>query len=311
MNPSRSDRDRDAWIDEIFDRALDVPSGERSAYLDETCGDDSELRSRLERLLAYSEDPPSMLAGAVGADLWQPEDLETESSRPARVGPYEILEEIGRGGMGVVYLGERADGHFKQKVAVKVMRPGSDTLEARRRFEQERQIIASLQNASIARLYDGGVTEDGRPYSAMELVEGKPINLYCDEHRLGIAERLRLLEEVGSAVHYAHQNLVVHCDLKPSNILVTTKGEIKLLDFGIAKLLDVSGGDHLSMAGTRAITPLYASPEQLRGEPVSTASDIYQLGLLLFELLTGERARELSSASRYRRQPREPGGLAA
>ncbi len=302
MTNHRSSRqDLDARVDEVFDSALDVPSNKRSAFLDQACGDNVDLRARVERLLAFSDHPPSILEDAAAAELWRGEDLESDAEpRPDRVGPYRILEEIGRGGMGVVYLAERDDGHFEQRVAVKVMRPGSDTPEARRRFEQERQIIASLQHASIARLYDGGVTEDRRPYSAMELVEGQPINRYCDEHRLGLAERLRLVEDVANAVHYAHQNLVAHCDLKPSNILVTTKGEIKLLDFGIAKLLDVSGADLRSTtpSGSRAITPLYASPEQLRGEPVTTASDVYQLGLLMFELLSGERGREVAPAAK-------------
>ena len=303
--------DLDARVDEIFDRALDVAPNERSAYLEEACADDAGLRAQVERLLRFAEDPPSLLAGGVAADLWQPEPTEAEPGLPARIGPYRILEEIGRGGMGVVYLGERADGYFEQKVAVKVMRSGADSPEARQRFEQERQIIASLQHANIARLYDGGVTEDGRPYSAMELVEGEPIDVYCDEHRLSVGERLRLVEVVGEAVHYAHQNLVVHCDLKPSNILVTANGDLKLLDFGIAKLIEVAccTDDDLPIAhsGSRAITPLYASPEQLRGESVTTASDIYQLGLLLFELLTGERARDLSSSgSRGEESSRAP-----
>ncbi len=286
----------DLRVDEIFDRALDVPSAERSVFLDQACGDDVDLRSRVERLLAFSDDPPSLLDDLAATELWQPEEgaFAAETNGPKQVGPYRILQQLGRGGMGVVYLAERADGHFEQRVAVKLMRPGSDSPEARHSFEQERQIIASLQHASIARLYDGGVTEDFRPYSAMELVEGEPITQYCDAHGLTVAERLRLVEEVAIAVHYAHQNLVVHCDLKPSNILVTAEGSIKLLDFGIAKLLDASGADARSVtpSGSRAITPLYASPEQLRGEPVTTASDIYQLGLLLFELLTGKRARE-------------------
>ncbi|MEM7352249.1 MAG: serine/threonine-protein kinase, partial [Acidobacteriota bacterium] len=302
--------DLDARIDEIFDRALDVEPDERSAYLAAACGDDSALRVRVERLLAWSDDPPARLESAAASELWQGEGAESTAAEstaaestaggaaPTQVGPYRILQEIGRGGMGVVYLGERADGHFEQQVALKVMRPGSETPEARLRFEQERQIIASLQHPNIARLYDGGVSQDGRPYSAMERIEGQPITAYCDEHRLGIAGRLRLMETVACAVSYAHRNLVVHCDLKPSNILVTPSGEIKLLDFGIAKLLDAAGADSRieRRSGQRAVTPLYASPEQLHGESVTTASDIYQLGLLLFELLTGERARELSGS---------------
>ncbi|MCG8456178.1 MAG: serine/threonine protein kinase, partial [Holophagales bacterium] len=246
----------DARADQIFDRALDLPFAERSAYLDRTCGEDGELRQRVERLLAFSEAPPSLLDATWTAELWRLPREPAEAEQPAEIGPYRILEELGRGGMGVVYLGARADGHFEQQVAVKVMRPGSDTAEARRRFEQERQIIASLQHANIARLYDGGVTSSCQPYSAMELVQGKPITAYCDEHRLGLDERLRLMEVVAGAVLYAHQNLVVHCDLKPSNILVTSSGEIKLLDFGVAKLLDAAGADLIpkTPSGSRAVT---------------------------------------------------------
>ncbi|MDA8021073.1 MAG: serine/threonine-protein kinase [Thermoanaerobaculia bacterium] len=293
--------DLEARVDQIFDRALDVPRAERSAFLDLACAEDAVLRARVERLLAFSDDPPSLFEHSPSLRRESPGELLAgqEPSMPSQLGPYRILEEIGRGGMGVVYLGVRADGHFEQQVAVKVMQAGTDSPEARRRFEQERQIIASLQHANIAHLYDGGVTEDGRPYSAMELVEGQPIHVFCDEQGLGIDQRLQLVEVVARAVHHAHQSLVVHCDLKPSNILVTAQGEIKLLDFGVAKLLDAaatgrSSGDRL---GSRAVTPLYASPEQVRGEAVTTASDIYQLGLLLFELLTGRRARELAIAS--------------
>ncbi len=295
MNGDISDQPGlDARVDEIFDRALDLPRTERTAFLDGACGDDADVRSQVERLLAFSEKTLSRLESGVAAGLWPAaDDAPVESGKPDRVGPYRILEEIGRGGMGVVYLGERADGHFEQEVAVKVTRPSFDSREVRRTFAQERQIIASLQHANIARLYDGGETDDGRPYSAMELVDGKPITVYCDEGNLSIGERLRLMEVVGSAVHHAHQNLVVHCDLKPSNILVTPTGEIKLLDFGIAKLLDAADADRDGErdSGARGMTPVYASPEQLRGEPTTTASDIFQLGLLLFELLTGERAR--------------------
>lgn len=307
MRDERSDLD--ARADTIFDRALDLPRDERAAFLDSACEEDRALRARLDRLLAFSDAPPTMLDRAATVDWWPPERVAstTTQTMPTRVGPYRLLSEVGRGGMGVVYLGVRDDGFFEQQVAIKVMRPGADAPEVRRRFEQERQIIASLQHANIARLYDGGVTDDGRPYSAMELVDGKPITVYCEEKGASIAERVRLMEVVGRAVQHAHQNLVVHCDLKPSNILVTDSGEIKLLDFGIAKLLDAAGAERVEAAGSdsRGLTPLYASPEQLRGEPMTTASDVYQLGLLLFELLTGSRARsQPTTGSR-----RDDGGL--
>ncbi len=322
---------RDAFVDEIFDRALDVPIEERASFLDRACGGDDELHDAVERLLEWSSRPPSIFArGALARGLLIGEadnDSGAERSIPERVGPYRILRELGRGGMGVVYLAERDDGHFEQQLALKVMRPGSETPETLRRFEQERQIIASLSHPSIAHLYDGGVTEDGRPYSAMEFVEGQPIDRYCDDNRLDLNERLRLFEVVAGAVHYAHQNLIVHRDLKPSNILVTRGGEIKLLDFGIAKLLDPDGPGATRMTRTSGLpmTPLYAAPEQLRGDAVTTASDVFQLGLLLFELLSGEPARRqtastpaeaLRSAGEPARRPstalhRAPAGRAA
>ncbi|MEM8996778.1 MAG: serine/threonine-protein kinase, partial [Acidobacteriota bacterium] len=305
----------DARVDEIFDRLLDLEPAERGAALDASCGDDRALREAVERLLAYADKPPVALGtSALVAAPWVDAEDETRGADgldgraapaaevpPGRVGPYRILDELGRGGMGVVFLAERDDGHFSQRVALKVMRPGTESPEMRRRFEQERQIIAELNHPNIARLYDGGVTDDGRPYSAMELVEGVPITEFCDRRRLGVRERLALFEKVGRAVHYAHQNLVVHRDLKPSNILVTEDGDLKLLDFGIAKLLDLSDIETCDVAGgmTRTgripMTPLYASPEQLKGNSVTTASDVYQLGLLLFEIVTGERARDETS----------------
>ena len=291
---------RDARIDEIFDRLLDLPVPERATSLELACGDDPEVKAAVERLLAFSDRPHSALeTTALQAVPWPQEHEAPASARGERIGPYRLLGELGRGGMGVVFMAERDDGHFNQRVALKVMRPGTENVELRRRFEQERQIIARLDHPHIARLFDGGVTEDGRPYSAMELIEGLPITDYCDQQQLAVEQRLELFEKVASAVHYAHQNLVVHRDLKPSNILVTAQGEIKLLDFGIAKLLDLSEiagdlGDGVAVTRTGRIpmTPLYASPEQLRGDAVTTASDVYQLGLLLFELITGERARE-------------------
>ena len=289
--------EREALVDEIFNRALDTPQEELNTFLEEACGEDRNLRMDVERLLKWSSHLPSALTeGAVASSFMMGEDLpksEISLPMPERIGPYRILRELGRGGMGVVYLAERDDGQYDQQVALKVMRPGADTPEMLRRFEQERQIIATLNHPNIARLLGGGITEDGRPYSALEYVEGDPFDRYCDHHRLSLEDRLSLFEVIAGAVHYAHQNLVVHRDLKPSNIMVTAGGEVKLLDFGIAKLLDI-GEDVTLLTQTRGIpmTPRYASPEQLRGESVTTASDIFQLGLLLFEVVTGERARK-------------------
>ncbi len=211
------------------------------------------------------------------------------------VGPYRILHELARGGMGAVYLAERADGQFEQRVALKLIKRGMDSDEIHRRFLAERQILARLSHPHIARLLDGGVSDDGQPYFAMEYVEGIPLTAYCDERRLGIDERLRLFADVCQAVRHAHQNLVIHRDLKPSNILVTVDGEVKLLDFGIAKLVqqDSGPGTALTAVGIRAMTPEYAAPEQVRGEPVTTATDVYALGAILYELLTGHRVHRL------------------
>src|SRR5690606_27654084 len=197
-------------------------------------------------------------------------------------GPYRLVERIGYGGMGVVYRAERDDGHFAQTVAIKLVRTGVVTPDLLQRFRAERQILARLQHDGIARLLDGGVTREGVPYLAMEHVSGLPITAHCDTAGLSIEERLRLFLRVCSAVHFAHQNLVVHRDLKPSNILVTADGSVKLLDFGIAKLLDAGTDVAGAVTGTMlpVLTPDYASPEQVRGEPVTTSTDLYALGLL-------------------------------
>jgi serine/threonine protein kinase/Tfp pilus assembly protein PilF len=251
-------------------------------------------------------EPDSFLpsGGALRGRLWEQLSAEVDlrSALPpgSRLGSYAVVKEIGRGGMGAVYLAERADGQFQQTVALKVLKPGMETEEVLRRFAQERQILASLQHASIARLYDGGVTDDGRPYLVMEHVLGLPIDAFCDQRQLPVEERLELFVKVGEAVQQAHRGLVVHRDLKPTNILVTASSEVKLLDFGIAKLIDPGAGlETVSATRTtaRVMTPEYASPEQVRGEAVTTASDIYQLGLLLYELLTGLRARRLRDRS--------------
>ena len=200
-----------------------------------------------------------------------------------------MRERIGEGGMGEVYLAERED-EFRKRAAVKLIRPGMASPEVVRRFVIERQTLAALNHPHIVRLVDGGATEEGLPYLVVDYVEGTPIDRYADEHKLSITERLRLFVEVCEAVHHAHQSLIVHCDLKPSNILVTAEGVPMLLDFGIAKLLDPASmgiSAQAAMTRQRAFTPDYASPEQLRGEPVATTTDIYALGVVLYELLTG------------------------
>jgi serine/threonine protein kinase/tetratricopeptide (TPR) repeat protein len=215
---------------------------------------------------------------------------------PEVLGNYRVLGEIGRGGMGSVYAAVRTDDAFKQRVAIKVMRLGLDTEDMLSRFELERQVLGSINHPNIARVYDAGVTPDGRPYFVMELVEGKPIDRYCDDNMLSLQARLTLFTKVCAAVHVAHQNLVVHRDIKPANILVTAKGEPKLLDFGIAKLLnpELAAIDPMTRADQRLLTYEYASPEQVTGDPITTASDVYALGVLLYELLTGHRPYEIT-----------------
>ncbi|MGZ6071659.1 MAG: serine/threonine protein kinase [Myxococcaceae bacterium] len=213
-----------------------------------------------------------------------------------RIGPYRLLKELGHGGMGTVFLAVRADEQFEKRVALKVVR-GSDSEEVIRFFRRERQILAGLEHPNIARLLDGGTTDDGLPYFVMEHVEGEPIDRYCDARKLSIPERLELFEEACSAVQYAHQSLVVHRDLKPGNILVTGEGIPKLLDFGIAKLLNPGVAGVGSGETIVAMTPEYASPEQVRGRALTTATDIYSLGVILYELLTGQRPYRVKSTA--------------
>ena len=283
----------DLWLraDHLFDQALDLPPEERSAFLDRACGGDAGLRALVERLLAGAETDASRLAPGAGLEgLLQDlrSEMEDVSLDGAMVGRYRIVRELGRGGMAVVYLAERADGQFQQQVALKLLKRGLDTDDLVARFDQERQILAMARHPGVARLLDGGVGPGGRPYLVMELVEGRPIDRYCDDERLTVPERLELFLQVARAVEDAHRNLVVHRDIKPNNILVTVDGHAKLLDFGIAKLLEPGlESTPVTRTAARLLTPAYASPEQLQGEPVTTASDVYQLGLLLYLLLAG------------------------
>jgi eukaryotic-like serine/threonine-protein kinase len=277
---------------ELFASALAQPPGERSAFLRNACVDEA-LRAELEALLSNYESDQSFPED-------EPPSNEDAGVAGQKIGPYEVIRQIGVGGMGAVYLAVRADDTFNKRVAIKLVRAGVDTQAVLRRFRQERQILAPLDHPNITKLLDGGTTEQGLPYFVMDYVEGTRIDDYCDNHRLSINERIRLFRDVCSAVQYIHQNLVVHRDLKPSNILVTGEGVAKLLDFGIAKLLKpefFTSALDATLAEFRPMTPGYASPEQVRGEPVTTASDVYSLGVVLYELLTSCRPYKLKTSA--------------
>ena len=277
------------WIKELLHASLDRHGADREAYLNEVCGGDLELRRELETLIKAND--------SAGEFLEKP---ATEAvPQYTRIGPYQILEELGHGGMGSVYRAVRDDDQYQQEVAVKLIRPGMDTAFVRGRFRFERQILAFLNHPNIARLLDGGTTEDGLPYFVMELVDGLPITRYCEEHKLSVSERCQLFQKVCGAVAFAHRNLVIHRDLKPANILITKDGEPKLLDFGIAKILlpDFAVDMTRTAAAARMLTPDYASPEQVKGDPVSTSADIYSLGANLYELLTGRVPHKFGKAS--------------
>jgi eukaryotic-like serine/threonine-protein kinase len=304
----KADGDRDRWAeaDALFSAALDLPPERREAFVRAQAALDPALRDAALALLSASETADSFLGerGAViPADLLSElvGQLEAQDGPQVgeRIGRYRLVREIGRGGTGTVFLAERDDGAFRQRVAVKLLRRGLDTEDVLARFRAERQILASLSHPNIARLLDGGAASDGRPYLVMELVDGEPITAYSDDHGLSLDDRLALFRTVAGAVQYAHRNLIVHRDLKPTNILVAADGTVKLLDFGIAKLLDPVGPEagSLTFTGIRPMTPAYASPEQVRGEVITTSSDVYQLGLLLYELLTGQRPAGRRSGS--------------
>ena len=280
MNPER-------WreIRKVFDHAVALPDLERAAYLDLECASDPDLRREVESLLVFNSEAGTGFLSTPAVD-WRkamPDATPTRVGR--RIGAYNVLEEIGEGGMGEVYRAARADGQYEKQVAIKLVRGGYDSAAVLDRFRHERQILASLDHPNIARLLDGGTTDDGLPYLVMELIEGTRIDDYCDAHDLNVNQRLQLFLQVCSAVQYAHQRLVIHRDIKPGNILVTKEGLPKLLDFGIAKILDPAAGAEATIAGP--LTPEYASPEQIRGEPITTATDVYSLGVVLYQLLVG------------------------
>ena len=301
-------------IEEIYQAAADLPAGDRAAYLDSACNGDASIRREVGALLADEDDGSSVMEAAVGraaVNLTAPP--RTEVGR--KIGPYRVLSELGRGGMGAVYKAVRDDDTFKKEVAIKVVRGGVGNEFLLSRFRHERRMLATLEHPNIARVLDGGETDDAMPYLVMEYVNGVPIHQYARENRLDVASAVALFRDVCAAVENAHRNLIIHRDIKPGNILVTKNGVVKLLDFGIAKLLDPPpSGRSRSPEGSRnpdlsrtpdltrspdsrppetetlfrMLTPDYSSPEQIRGEAVTTATDVYSLGAVLYELLTGE-----------------------
>ncbi len=276
-------------VKEIFLTALEKDAKSRSKFLDAICANDAGLREEVESLLASHEE----IEDFIETPVFQVNEVFTNGANHTEkhFGHYKIIREIGAGGMGAVFLAERNDGEFSQQVAIKIIRQAIAETEIINRFKRERQILASLNHPNIAKLLDGGVSSDGLPFLAMEFIEGESITNFAERENLNLEARLKLFLKVCAAVAHAHRNLIVHRDLKPSNILVTKDGEPKLLDFGLAKLT----GENLSNDATRtqtafrALTPAYASPEQLKNEPLTTVSDIYSLGVVFYELLTGER----------------------
>jgi len=309
-------------IRKIFEGALERSQQDRAAYLRVVCARDHQLRQEVESLLASHEKSGDFLnqpaAELPGVLLRTLDDRSTEIPRIPRVGPYQLERRIGRGGMGSVWLASRVDHEYQRKVAIKMVKRGMDTAEILRRFRRERQLLAGLDHPNIARLIDGGSTPDGLPYLVMEYVEGTPIDHYCEKRQSSISERLNLFRSVCAAVQYAHSNLVVHRDIKAGNILVAKDGTPKLLDFGIAKL--IHSEFETTAAETRPelrpMTLEYASPEQVRGESITTSSDVYSLGVLLYKLLTGKFPHGPGATSRMAMQqaicekdPRRPSSV--
>ncbi len=295
----------DSWLQlkKLFHATLDLTPAERASFLGNACNDDEALRIQVEKLLASHDNTGTFLVSpailvATESDDQQFHGNESVNLAGQRIGPYEIIREIGHGGMGTVYLAVRADDQYRKQVAIKLINRGMDTDLILRRFMMERQILANLEHPNIAHLLEGGSTADGLPYFVMEYVDGEAITSYCDAQQFNINQRLELFREVCAALQYAHQNLVVHRDIKPSNILVTEEGVPKLLDFGIAKLLSPDWAADTSEATAsmvRLMTPRYASPEQLRGLSITTASDVYTLGIVLYELLSGHHPYRAAS----------------
>jgi tetratricopeptide (TPR) repeat protein len=283
-------------IQDLFSAAVDLPPEDQARFLDQHCGPDHDVRREVESLLAADPKMGEKVFAAIETEAQSLVEVPTPIG--SRLGAYRVVKEIGRGGMGTVYLGTRDDELYQKQVAIKLIRHGMDTADVLDRFRHERQILANLDHPYIARLIDGGTAPDGRPFFVMDYVEGKPVDTFCRERGLDIPERCGLFLSICEAVSHAHRNLVVHRDLKPGNIFVTGAGTPKLLDFGVAKLLDAnaeSGSTETMSAGL--LTPEYASPEQVRGLAVTTATDVYSLGAIFYELLTGARAHAIHGRS--------------
>ncbi|HEY4426055.1 MAG TPA: protein kinase [Pyrinomonadaceae bacterium] len=288
-------------VEEIFQAALDLSPEDRDRYVLDVCSGDTELKRDVESLLSQYDSAGELLEepayGNTEMSVLESFIEEKDPMLGRRLGSYRIEREIGRGGMGAVYEASRADNEFNKRAAIKLVKRGMDTDFVLRRFRKERQILAALDHPHIAGLLDGGTTEDGLPYFVMEFIEGQPLYSYCDNNKLNITERLKLFRAICDAVHYAHQKQVVHRDIKPSNVLVTSEGTVKLLDFGIAKLLNPQLAGDITHDPTatamRLMTPEYASPEQVQGAPTTPTTDVYSLGVLLYELLTGHRPYRL------------------
>jgi serine/threonine protein kinase len=289
MTPQRFQQVRN-----LFEAAVDRSTADRAAFVAEACGQDLALQQEVIRLLGAHDATLTMReAGSGSLETFRTDSAAREGRR---LGDYQILRQLGRGGMGSVYLARRADEAFQKNVAIKILRADAANADILSRFHREREILAQLDHPNIARLLDAGETEDGLPYFVMEYVEGRSITEYADDQRLPIAERIGLFQQMCEAVEYAHQRKVVHRDLKPGNVLVTAGGCVKLLDFGIARLMEPSAAaTALTQSGVWLMTPEYASPEQVRGEVAGRASDVYSLGVILFELLTGHRPYRLRS----------------
>lgn len=299
---------KERWqkIQSILDDILELESSQKKAYLDRIGQSDEQLRAEIEQFLAAEEDAPTFLdqsAASLAKAFFPDESERNQDAVGTQLGPYRLVQEIGRGGMGVVYLGERQTGEFEQQVAIKILTETGSGGEKKSilldRFHQEQQTLALLNHANIAQLFDGGFTPQGQPYIVMEYIQGQGITHYCKAHKLALSARIELIIQIADVLAFTHQNLIIHRDLKPSNILINAEGQVKLLDFGIAKLISEETFDDLTKTGDSVMTPGAAAPEQIKKQPITVATDVYQLGLVMYELITGHKAFSDKADSLY------------